>query len=257
MVLLALLSSPAGAVQQFTYRVVDQKPQARDTFVQGLEIVDGLLYVSSGGYGKSRLLCLDFASGALQLEHRLDPGLFAEGITVLGERLYQLTWRAGMLLVYNKSDLIVSQRWRIPGEGWGMTNNGKELIYSNGSNRLYVVSPTEVGITRTITVTEAGKPVVRLNELEWIGGRIWANIWQTNRIVIIDPVSGRVEGSVNLQGLLPIMERRPDTDVLNGIARNPADGGIWVTGKNWPWLYRIELVALAAPDPATRAGESR
>ena len=117
------------------------------------------------------------------------------------------------------------------------------------------MAPDQHRITRALRVTENGRPVTRLNELEWIDGRIWANVWQTDRIVIINPADGVVEASVDLRDLLPLPERRSDTDVLNGIARNPADGGIWVTGKNWPWIYRIELVPAAAagatPSPAT------
>lgn len=242
LLLLLILPSIAAPVQ-YGYRVIDKKPQTRDTWVQGLEIVNGQLYVSSGGYGKSRIEQFDFAKGDLIKQQRIDPRLFAEGLTVLGERIYLLTWHSRNLLVFNREDLKPVARMRIPGEGWGLTHNGEDLVYSDGSSRLYVISLTQNRITRVIKVTENGVPVSRLNELEWIDGKVWANVWQTNRIVIIDPDSGNVEASINLQGLLPIPERRPGTDVLNGIAHNPADGGIWVTGKNWPWLYRIELVA--------------
>ena len=251
---LALLGATGQATDLYGYRVVDKKPQSRDTFVQGLEIVDGQLYVSSGGYGESRVRRFDFASGELDSERGVNPRLFAEGLTVLGDRLYLLTWRSRNLLVYNRADLTPVQRMQIPGEGWGLTNDGEQLIYGDGSDRLYFVSPGEHRITRTLRVTENGAPLTRLNELEWIDGRIWANIWQTDRIVIIDPTDGTVEASVDLKGLLPMVERRSDTDVLNGIARNPADGGIWVTGKNWPWLYRIELVPAAGRETPADAG---
>lgn len=241
--LLLLITLPAAAdPQQYSFAVTDKKPQSRDTFVQGLQILDGKLYVSSGGYGKSRLRRFNFEDGTLELERKVDPRLFAEGLTIIDDRLYLLTWRSRNLLVYKREDLSGIERMRIPGEGWGLTNNGDELIYSDGSSRLYYLSPTAHRITRTLNVTENGMPVNRLNELEWIDGRIWANIWHNNRIVIINPDSGHVEASINLQGLLPAPEYRRGTDVLNGIARDPADGGIWVTGKNWPWLYRIELV---------------
>jgi glutamine cyclotransferase len=257
--LLALLSNTANAVQQYSYKILEQKVLAPHTHVQGLEIIDGQLYASSGGWGKSRLLRFDFASGELETERKMDPRLWAEGLTVMGDKVYQLTWRAGLLLVYNKGDLTGVERMRIPGEGWGITNDGAQLIYSDGSDRLFFLSPAEHRITHAISVTEAGRPVTRLNELEWIDGRIWANVWQTNRVIIIDPASGNVEGSINLQGLLPVMQRpadmNPSDDVLNGIARNPADGGIWVTGKNWPRLYRIELVPAVAAAPAS--AESR
>lgn len=246
---LTLLAPLAHGLEQFGYKVVDKKPLPPDTWVQGLEIVEGQLYVGSGLRGKSRLQRFDFASGTLDVERRLDPRLFGEGITVLGDRVYQLTWKARLLLVYDRAGLTGVERMRIPGDGWGLTNDGEQLIYSDGSNRLYFLSPQERRITRALAVTANGRPLARLNELEWIDGRIWANVWQTDRLVIIDPATGAVEGSVDLQGLLPMPERRPGTDVLNGIARDPADGGIWVTGKNWPWLYRIELV----PRPGTQA----
>lgn len=249
---LALVSATGGAAEQYGYKVLDAKPQSRDTWVQGLEIVDGQLYVSSGGYGKSVLRRFDFVSGELDAERRVNPGVFAEGLTVLGDKLYLLTWKSRNLLVYKRDDLSPLQRMQIPGEGWGLTNDGEQLVYSDGSDRLYFVDPGKHRITRTLRVTENGRPLARLNELEWIDGRIWANIWQSDRIVVINPADGVVEASIDLRGLLPLPERRSDTDVLNGIARNPAEGGIWVTGKKWPWIYRIELVptsATASDDP--------
>jgi glutamine cyclotransferase len=244
--LLAFASQSCSAQgdQNYSYKIVDKKPQSRDIFVQGLQILDDKLYVSAGGYGKSRLLRYNFSDGQLELEREIDPRLWAEGLTVFGDRLYLLTWKSRNLFVYSKDELKGIQRMQIPGEGWGLTHDGEQLIYSDGSDQLYYLSPNEHRITRALRVTENGRPVKRLNELEWIEGRIWANVWQTNRIVIINPADGRVEGSINLQGLLPLLERRADTDVLNGIAVNPADGGIWVTGKNWPWMYRIELVPM-------------
>lgn len=240
----------SAAVEEFGYRVTDRKPQDRQNFVQGLEIVDGYLYVSSGNYGRSRLLRYLFDEGTLDTGRRVHPRLFAEGLTVFGDRVYQLTWRARLALVYSRDELEGIDWFPIPGEGWGLTNNGEELIYSDGSHRLHFLSPTTRRISRSIEVRQDGVPVPRLNELEWVDGRIWANIWRTDRIVIIDPASGEVTAGIDLSGLLPEAERRPDTDVLNGIARDPADGSIWVTGKRWPWLYQIELV------PRTRA-ESR
>jgi len=241
---IVMLSLPmaATAVQQYGFRIIDQKPQARENFVQGLEILDGYLYVSTGNYGESHLLRYRFEDGELDVARKLNRRIFAEGLTVLGDRVYQLTWRNRMVLVYNREDLQASHWFAIPGEGWGLTNNGDNLIYSDGSDKLHFVSPRTEKILHSIRVTEAGRPVTRLNELEWINGKIWANIWHSDRLVIIDPATGEIEASVDLQGLLPDSERRTGTDVLNGIAHNPADGSLWVTGKRWPWLYRIELV---------------
>lgn len=231
----------ASAVEQYEVKVIDQKPQPRENFVQGLEILDGYLYVSIGNYGESRLLRYRFADGQVDATTDLDKQFFAEGLTVLGDSIYQLTWRNRALLIYRKSDLEFQHWLPLKGEGWGLTNNGTELIYSDGSAQLHFMSPDKARILRSITVTEQGRPITFLNELEWIEGAIWANIWHSDRIVIIDPANGEVTASIDLRGLLPPTEYRHGTDVLNGIARDPADGSIWVTGKRWPWLYQIEL----------------
>ena len=223
------------------YEVVAKKPQDRRNFVQGLEIVDGKLYVSSGNYGQSRLMRYDFADMKLEVSKSLNRRLFAEGLTILGERLYQLTWRERMMLVFDKRTMEALEWFPIPGQGWGLTNDGSHLIYTDGGAQLHFMDPEERKIRRSVTVMENGHPLPKLNELEWIDGKIWANIWQTDRIVIIDPESGKVEGSLDMTGLLPAAERHPNTNVLNGIARDPTDGGIWITGKYWPWLYKIEL----------------
>jgi glutamine cyclotransferase len=238
----AWLPFSALAVQQYSVKVIEKKPQARENFVQGLEIVDGELYVSAGNYGESRLLRYKFADGQLEQTKRLNPKLFAEGLTVLGDKVYQLTWRNQMMLIYQKADLQYLRWLPLTTEGWGLTNNGSQLVYSDGSDKLRFMVPDTGQVSRTVAVTEQGQPVMMLNELEWVDGTVWANIWQSERIVIIDPATGEVTASINLHGLLPAMEYQPGTDVLNGIARNPADGAMWVTGKRWPWMYHIELV---------------
>lgn len=239
----------AEAIEQWSYRVIEQRSQPRDHFVQGLEIVDGMLYVSTGGYGSSRLLQYRFPEGDLVARQHLHPRLFGEGLTVLGERIYQLTWRARRLLVFRRDGLAPETLFTIPGQGWGLTNNGRELVYTDGGHELIFLDPQDGKELRRIPVSEAGNPLPQLNELEWIDGRVWANIWRQDRIVVIDPASGQVTDSIDLAGLLPDEERRRDTDVLNGIARDPATGALWVTGKNWPWLYRIERV------PARETGD--
>lgn len=236
------LSQPEDTIPQYGYRVTAKLPQPRENFVQGLQILDGEIYVSTGLHGKSRLLRYRLGDGSHIDGRPVDSRLFAEGLTVLGQRIYQLTWLSGNVLVYNKSDLKGIEYFRIPGKGWGITHNGKDLIYSDGSHRLHYLSPESKRITHSIEVKENGLPVEALNELEWIDGQIWANVWKTDRIVTINPTTGEVTASINLQGLLPIVERQPDTDVLNGIAQNPDDKSIWVTGKRWPWIYQIELV---------------
>jgi glutamine cyclotransferase len=248
--LLLLLCIPGLglAVEQYTYKVLERKPQTRDHWVQGLEIVDGQLYVSTGRHGQSRLIRYQFDSGEVDILRHLPRQIFAEGLTVLGDTVYQLTWRNRALLVWDR-ETLESRSWLpLSGEGWGLTHNGTQLIYSDGSDKLHFMSPDTGHISHSVTVTEAGKALHRLNELEYIEGKVWANVWQTDRIVTIDPISGKVLASIDLSGLLPQEERR-GTDVLNGIAHNPADGAIWVTGKLWPWIYRIELLRIT-PTPA-------
>lgn len=240
LLILAMAAATAVAQTVLDYRVLERKPQSRDNFVQGLQIVDGDLYVSTGGYGESRLLRYDFATGKLKDGVRLNPRLFGEGLVVVADQIFQLTWRARAMLVYRRDSLEVEQVLRLPGEGWGITWNGSQLIQSDGSDKLYFMNREDGRVTRTLAVTAGGKPVHQLNELEWIDGRIWANVWQSDDIVIIDPDTGSVEARLDLTGLLPDSDRLRGTDVLNGIAHNPADGAIWVTGKRWPWLFRIE-----------------
>lgn len=239
---LALNSLSAVAIEQFGYKVVATKPQDRSLFVQGLQIIDGQLYVSTGRYGESRLLRYDWPDQTLNHEHPLDPRLFGEGVTVLEDRVYQLTWRSGLMFTYQRESLEMLKVSKIPTQGWGLTHDGKNLILSDGSNRLFFIDPREQRLTRSLSVMESGLPVGKLNELEWIEGMIWANVFQTDRIVIIDPESGNVTGNIDLTGLLPAKERQPDTDVLNGIAYEQDSGKIWVTGKRWPFLYQIELI---------------
>jgi glutaminyl-peptide cyclotransferase len=248
---LCCLSATALAVEQLTVEVVGRKAQDPQHWVQGLEIHDGKMYLSAGRYGESKLLRYSFDTGKPDVTRALNPRLFAEGLTVLDERVYQLTWKAGAVLVFAKRDLKPLEYFKIPGEGWGLTNNGSQLIYSDGSAQLHYLSPETRTITHSITVTENGKPLARLNELEWIDGKVWANIWYSQRIVVIDPESGAVSASIDLAGKLPELESQPRDHVLNGIARDARDGSIWVTGKRWPWQYRIETVpARATPSAA-------
>jgi glutamine cyclotransferase len=246
--ILAWLPLTAWPLQHYSVKVTDKKPQSRDTFVQGLEIRDGFLYVGTGLYGESKLLRYHFADGRLESARDLDARVFGEGVTVLDDRVFQLTWRNRAMLVYSREDLALRKTLPMTGEGWGLTNNGEQLIYSDGSATLRYLSPDTAEILRTLEVTLEGQPVRFLNELEWVDGAIWANVWRQDAIVIIDPESGAVTATVDLRGLLPQGEYERGTDVLNGIARDPADDSIWVTGKRWPWLYQIELV------PATPVG---
>lgn len=237
-----LLPGSALALQLYSFKVIEKQAQPRELFTQGLEIDGKSLYLSTGRYGKSRLLRYEWPSGALNASARLSRNFFGEGLTVLNEHVYQLTWRAKKMLIYRKQDLKLLGSHALPGDGWGLTNDGASLIYSDGSATLRWVDPDSGAILRTVEARQNGQPLSRLNELEWVNGTIWSNIWLTNRLAIIDPTSGNVTGIVDLTGLLPEKERIAGTDVLNGIAYDKVADAIWVTGKHWPWRYQIALI---------------
>jgi glutamine cyclotransferase len=240
-------TGPAGAqVQVVTYgfEVLEKRPQPRENFVQGLQIVGDTLYVGTGLYGESRLLAYDFPDMTLRQEVRLPEHLFGEGVTRLGDRIYQLTWRAGQLLVYDAGDFTRVASAKLATEGWGITHDGERLIYSDGSPVLRYLGADSLAVERELPVTLGNRPLPRLNELEFIDGEIWANVWQANQLVRIDPSSGAVTGIVDLRGLLDPADRAPDTDVLNGIAWDSESRALWVTGKRWPWLYRLRIFVL-------------
>lgn len=241
---LVLLLLPATAwtdIVTYQYRVVASYPHDTGVFTQGLIYRDGALYESAGQYGESRLLKRTLTDSTPYREHRLPPALFAEGITLLNGRIYQLTWRSHHGFIYDQETLTPLGEFGFSGEGWGLTDNGQHLIVSDGTDRLSFIDPTGFKVIRTIDVRLNGKPVYRLNELEWIDGKLYANIWQTNWIIIIDPESGAVEGRVRLHDILPKELRTRKTDVLNGIAYDREKRRLLVTGKYWPRLYHIEL----------------
>ncbi len=251
--LLAILALPLHAeVTQYDYKVIHKTEQTRDYFVQGFEFADKDLLVGTGGYGQSFIYRINPKTGDVKNKVALHPRLFGEGITVLNDRVYQLTWRSRMGFIYHLEDFKPIARFRLHGEGWGLTNNGEQLILSDGSARLTFLDPKTLQVKRSLRITENGKAVNRLNELEWIEGKIWANIWMADRLVIIDPETGEVEGRVNLSGLLPLMEYRANTDVLNGIAWDAKNQALWVTGKRWPWRYQIELIPKNSNRSVTR-----
>ena len=233
----------AGApeVVHYGYRVLSSLRFERRNFTQGLEIHDGQLYVSSGLYGESAIRRYHFPDLQLDQEVAVDPRIFAEGLTVIGDRLFLLSWRERILLVYQLPEMLLVGQSLVPGQGWGASHRGTELWFSDGSDRLFSVDVEQGGELQVLPVTLDGKPLRNLNELEWVEDEIWANIWMTDTIARIDPQSGRVTGIIDLSGLLADEDRLRDTDVLNGIARDPNTGSIWVTGKRWPWLFEIAL----------------
>jgi len=234
-------TSVAKEVTHYRVKVLEQRATERRNYVQGLEIDGDHLLVSAGMYGESAVRRYTWPEMVLEQEQKLPDRLFAEGLTRVGDRIYLLTWRARLLLVLDADSLKPVGQGKLPGEGWGITHHGSRIWFSDGSDRLFTTDTATPGALETIEVRREGQPVHRLNELEWIDGEIWANVYGRNEIVRIDPSNGRVTGVINLTGLLSEEDRQPNTDVLNGIAQDPATGAIWVTGKRWPWLFRIEL----------------
>jgi len=240
LLLLVFLAAASPAAPVYEAVVTKRLPHGRGDFTQGLEIRDGRIYQGTGRYGQSRLQVFDLESGELLRQRALPDHLFGEGITVLGDRIFQLTWRERLGIVYRRADLEPLAEFPIEGEGWGLTNDTERLIYSDGSHRLYFLSPASWRIERSLPVVFRGEPVSNLNELEWTPEHIFANVWGSDWIVMIDEDDGEVVGRIDLRGLLPRKERRTLTGVLNGIAKDPDTGKLWVTGKNWPWIYQIE-----------------
>ena len=227
----------------YTYEVVAEYPHLRTSYTQGLQFVDGGLWEGTGEYGRSQLLRTDLATGKVLQSKKLSKEEFGEGITVLGDKIYQLTWLNGKLHIYDKATLRHLATHTYKGEGWGLTSNGEKLYMSDGTNYIRVLNPETMAQERRFGVTLRGESLQYLNELEWIEGKIWANVYTTDHIVIINPENGVVEGIINLAGILPEKERDSRTDVLNGIAYDSATKRIFVTGKNWSKLFEIRVIA--------------
>lgn len=227
--------------KEYGYTILKSYPHATDSYTQGLLFHEGILWEGTGQKGESRLLRHDLETGHSEEVARLPRHEFGEGIALVGEELFQLTWMENTAHIYDLKSGKEVRTVRYLGEGWGLTSDGEKLYLSDGSATIRRLDPATFKREGAITVTLRGEPVDFLNELEWIDGRIWANIYTTDYIAIIDPKTGVVEGLINLEGLLPESERTPQTDVLNGIAHDAATGRIWLTGKNWSRLYEIAL----------------
>lgn len=236
-------SATAQAVEPtfYSYEVVTEYPHSRTSYTQGLQFVDGELWEGTGEYGRSRILRTDLATGKVLQSKKLPKEEFGEGITVLGDKLYQLTWLEGKLHIYDKATLRQIATHTYKGEGWGLTTDGERLYMSDGTSVIRVLNPTTLKEERRFGVKLRGRSVNYLNELEWIDGKIWANIYTTDHIAIINPENGAVEGLIDLKGVLPDSERTATTDVLNGIAYDKATQRIFVTGKNWSKLFEIKV----------------
>ncbi len=226
----------------YSYEVVASYPHAIDSYTQGLIYHEDRRVEGTGQMGESRLLEVDLESGATKQIALLTGSHFGEGITIVGDTLYQLTWITNRLFLYDvKSGEKIGEKV-YSGEGWGLTTDGEWLYMSDGSSVITVRNPQTFEVERRILVKIEGEPLEYLNELEWIDGKIWANVYTLNQIAIIDPQSGVVEGIVDLTGILPQEDMHPLSDVLNGIAYDTQGDRIFVTGKNWAKLFQIKIV---------------
>jgi glutamine cyclotransferase len=239
---LAIAAPPPPYPTHYGYEIIRSYPHDPEAFTQGLAWHDGRLFESTGRYGRSSLREVELATGRVLRRAALDPGLFGEGIAVVGDRIVQLTWQDRQAFARDRDTFALRVTFAYPGEGWGLTWDGRRLIMSDGSATLYFRDPETFAELGRIEVTDAGAPVTRLNELEMIGNEVWANIWGSERIARIDPASGRVTGWIDLEGLTPAAAPGHPIDVLNGIAWDAADKRLFVTGKLWPRLFAIRLV---------------
>ena len=245
--LLCLLAVPTAGAQappQLRPEVVATYPHDRQAFTQGLLLHDGALFESTGLHGRSSLRQVKLATGQVLRRVDLPPALFGEGLAWARGELIQLTWRGGEALRWDPANFARRGTWRYDGEGWGLCFDGTHLVQSDGSHRLYFRDPERFAIVRTVAVTEQGQPLSRLNELECVGDAIYANVWTTDRIVVIAAQSGAVRATIDASDLLSRAERRAlgAEAILNGIAYDPADRTFLLTGKLWPKLFRVRFV---------------
>ena len=239
----------ADAIPLFGYQIVNVYPHSSLAFTQGLVYDEGVLYEGTGLYGRSTLRRVDLETGRVLQQTNLESTLFGEGVALWKDRIIQLTWQSGLGLIYGKESLTRIGNFSYQTEGWGITSDGKRLIMSDGTDILHILDPESFAETGQIKVTANGTPLKGLNELEYIKGQIYANVWPTSWIAIISPENGEVKGKINLQGILQENDiQGSKVDVLNGIAYDAREDKLFVTGKLWPKLFEIKLVPEAGSD---------
>lgn len=234
-------------VPVYGYEVVNSYPHDSDAYTQGLAFADGQLFEGTGQYGFSSVRRVDLETGKVLDQVDLDEDYFGEGITVWKDRIIQLTWESETGIVYDKSTLKELHRFSYEGEGWGLTHDGRNLIMSDGTATLRFLDPDSYKVVRQLVVRRSGSEESKLNELEYVQGEIWANVWHKDYIVRIDPNSGEVKGRINLTGLYPRSRRLDAEAVLNGIAYDAEGDRVLVTGKNWPKLFEIRVSSEPTP----------
>ena len=230
-----------STVVMYQYEIVKRIPHDVTAFTQGLSVHDGVFIESTGQTGMSSVRRVDMKTGKVLKKTDLNAQVFGEGSTVYNNKVYVLSWLNQTGFIFDAQTLAQTGTFSYAGEGWGLTTDGTVMYMSNGTNLIAVRDPSDMHMLRSFTVTQDGSGVRELNELEWVDGEIWANVWRTEKIVRIDPATGNVTGVIDLTGILPDSERPANADVLNGIAYDPTTKAIYVTGKNWPWIYHIAV----------------
>ena len=240
-------ASQADGPVEYGYEVVHSYPHDPSAYTQGLFFLNGVLYEGTGLNGRSSIRKVKLETGEILQRREVPEQYFGEGIVNWNGRLVEITWQSETGFVYDLNSFEPRSQFSYPGEGWGLTQDGKRLIMSDGSPELRFWDPETLRETGRVTVTDQGRPVPRLNELEWIKGEVFANVYQTDRIARIDPSSGKVAGWIDLAGILGPADRVQPVDVLNGIAYDARGDRLFVTGKLWPKLFEIRLVKKPAP----------
>jgi len=243
-------SKTSDIIPVYTYKVVNTYPHDQKAYTQGLAFENGFLYEGTGIYGSSTLRKVDLETGRILQICKLPQKLFGEGVTIHKDKIIQLTWRSNVGFVYNKSSFELKRKFNYSTEGWGITSDGKHLILSDGTAVLHYLDPDTFEEVGKIKVQDNKRVVSKLNELEFVQGRIYANVWKSNWIAIIEPRTQKVVGWIDLEGLLIRKELSNPAGVLNGIAYDAENDRLFVTGKMWPSLFEIELIkkSTAAPD---------
>ncbi len=230
-----------AGISNYTYKIVQQLPHDATAFTQGLVVEDGELYESNGQNGQSDLRILDLNTGSVKNKVKLGDEYFAEGMTILNEKIYQITWVNHKGFIYDENTLEKLGEFSYEGEGWGLTNDGRFLIMSNGTNAISYINPENFRVQKVIYVYDKGVPLTNLNELEYVKGEIYANIWHSDKVVQIDPALGEITGWIDLTGLRSKESQQNGEAVLNGIAYDAVHDRLFVTGKLWPTLFEIKL----------------
>ena len=240
--LLLVGASQPARVPVERIQIVRTFPHDPSAFTEGLLYLDGRLYESTGLEGRSSIREVRLEDGKVLRQAVIPPQYFGEGIVNWGAKLISLTWQNGLGFIWDRATLKRTGEWRYTGEGWSLTQNGREIVMSDGTPQLRFLDPNTLKELRRITVTAGGSRVTRLNELEWVKGEVLANIWQTDRIARIDPTSGRVKAWIDVSSLVAKVPRRGIDDVPNGIAYDAKGDRLFVTGKNWPYLFEVRTV---------------